>query len=69
MGSILIGAFAGFIVTLLLGVPIGLLLPFVGVLIGMLVGGFVAGVQGGLRTVADRHIPCCCCRSRREHDA
>ena len=47
MGSILLGAFVGFIVTLLLGVTLGLLLPFVGVLIGMFLGGFVAGVIAG----------------------
>jgi hypothetical protein len=43
MRRVLLGTFAGFLVTLVIGLPLGILLPFIGILIGMLAGGFVAG--------------------------
>ena len=47
MRRVLLGTFAGFLVTLVIGFPLGILLPFIGVFIGMLAGGFVAGLVAG----------------------
>lgn len=41
VGRILLGAFAGFLITLIISIPLGILLPFVGLAIGT-IGGAVA---------------------------